>query len=253
MILQIKGNVLDDKKTKTIKDEKVKIESKPLVASPSVKKEPFTLDHTVDPFVPRAASKPSSHFLVAHTQRKDRSHNADVTTLSDLVALQAKQTELSTLIVDQQRMSSLPAQEPPVFSGNYFDYPTFISAFDAIISRRVASDKDKLYFLNKYTSGKAHDVLKNFLMFNLVNRYQEARRFGNPVRVDEAYKSKLRSWPQIGEGDSNGLQEFSDFLIRCEGAIKSIKYMDELNSTKTLQEIGSKLPSYTSTTVFLHL
>ena len=119
MILQIKGNVLDDKKTKTVKDEKVKIESKPIVASPPIKKEPFTLDHTVDPFVPRAASKPSSHFPLAHTQREDRSHNADVTNLSDLVALQAKQTDLSALIVEQQRMSSLPAQEPPVFSGNY--------------------------------------------------------------------------------------------------------------------------------------
>ena len=44
-------------------------------------------------------------------------------------------------------MSCLPAQEPPVFNGNYFDYPAFISAFDAIISRGVASDKGKLYFL----------------------------------------------------------------------------------------------------------
>ena len=71
-----------------------------------------------------------------------------------------------------------------------------------------------------------------------------AERFGNPFRVAESYKAKLRNWPQINDGDSYGLQEFSDFLARCEGAMKSIKYMDDLNSTKTLQEVGAKLPSY---------
>ena len=145
-------------------------------------------------------------------------------------------------------MSSLPAQEPPVFSGNYFDYPSFISAFHTIISSRVSSEKDKLYFLSKYTSGKAHDV-KNFLTLNSGNGYEEAwkllaNRYGNSVRVAEAYKVKLRNWPPIMDGDCYGLQELSDFLIRCESAMKSLRYMEELNSTRTLQEISTKLPPY---------
>ena len=74
--------------------------------------------------------------------------------------------------------------------------------------------------------------------------YAQAERFGNPFRVAESYKAKLRNGPQINDGDSHGLQEFSDLLARCEGAMKSIKYMDELNSAKTLQEVGAKLPSY---------
>lgn len=77
---------------------------------------------------------------------KDQTNEIQETTLRDLVTLQAKQAELSALIVDQQWKSRNPAQEPPLFNANYFDYPVFISAFDAIISRRVASDKDKLYF-----------------------------------------------------------------------------------------------------------
>ena len=40
--------------------------------------------------------------------------------------------------------------------------------------------------------------------------YKEARklldhRFGNPVNVAEAYKSSLRKWPQISEGNSSGV------------------------------------------------
>jgi len=34
--------------------------------------------------------------------------------------------------------------------------------------------------------------------------------FGNPIRVAEAYKSSLSSWPKIDDGDSSGIQEFSD-------------------------------------------
>lgn len=113
--------------------------------------------------------------------------------MREIVRLQAKQAKLSALIVEQQRTSSLPAQEPPVFSGSYFDRPPFIAAFDAIISSRVTSDKDKLYFLSKYMSGKAHNVLKNYMSLNSESAYEEARklladRFGNPVWVAEAYK-----------------------------------------------------------------
>ncbi len=53
--------------------------------------------------------------------------------LQEIIRLQAKQTELSSLIAEQQRISSLPIQEPPTFSGNYFDYPVFMRAFETII------------------------------------------------------------------------------------------------------------------------
>ena len=63
--------------------------------------------------------------------------------------------------------------------------------------------------------------------------------------VAESYKTKLRSWKQIADGDSKGLEEFSDFLIRCEEAMKTMKSMAELDSTQILQTISAKLPSYT--------
>lgn len=167
--------------------------------------------------------------------------------LQQMVKLQAKKAELSAQFVSQQRASTLPAQEPPVFSGNYFDYPTFIAAFEEMIDKKVDSQRDRLYFLCKYTSGKAHEVIKGFLTWNSNRGYEEARkllaqRFGSPFRVAEAYKSRLRSWSQIAEGEVAALQDFSDFLVRCEGAKQSMKYMEEFNSPRILQEISSKLP-----------
>ncbi|XP_015760837.1 PREDICTED: uncharacterized protein LOC107339998 [Acropora digitifera] len=53
--------------------------------------------------------------------------------LDRLVSLQAKQTELSSLLVNQQRAAYLPVKEPPVFSGDSFKYP----AFDSIIGNNL--------------------------------------------------------------------------------------------------------------------
>ena len=57
-------------------------------------------------------------------------------------------------------MSSLPVKEPPIFSGNYFDYPIFTRAFETIIESRDPLERERLYFLNKYTEGKANDVIR---------------------------------------------------------------------------------------------
>ena len=55
------------------------------------------------------------------------SPNLPTETLKELISLQAKQTELSSLLIQQKKVH-LPAKEPPVFSGNAFDYPAFTTA-----------------------------------------------------------------------------------------------------------------------------
>ncbi|KAK3724970.1 hypothetical protein QZH41_005872 [Actinostola sp. cb2023] len=169
--------------------------------------------------------------------------------LKEIVNLQAKQTELSSLIINQQRAIHLPVKEPPVFSGDPFDFPAFVTAFDSIISANVSSDKDRLYFLEKYTKGKANEVVKGFLAMSSDSAYQEARklfdhRFGNPVHVAESYKASLRKWPQISDGDGDGLQQFSDFLVRCKEAMKTMQSMDDLDTAQTILQASAKLPSY---------
>ena len=143
----------------------------------------------------------------------------------------------------------MPVQEPPVFNGNVLDYPAFIQAFEAIIENKVDSNKDRLFFLNKYTTGKANEAVKGFVTLNTDDGYSQAKallaeRFGNPYNVAERYKSQLRQWPKVQDGDSAGIQDLSDFLIRCKEVMKSVRYLDELNSTETLIQVSAKLPSY---------
>ena len=185
----------------------------------------------------------------SYPQQVHYAPNPSEVALQEIVKLQVKQTEISSLIAEQQRISSLPIQEPPTFGGSFFDYPVFMRAFETIIEGRVAADKERLYFLNKYTTGKANEVIKGFVILNSNDSYKRAKklltqRFGDPHRVSNAYKLRLRNWPQINEGDSNGLQSFSDFLGQCEEAMRSIEFLKDLNSTEVLKQVSSKLPSY---------
>ena len=175
--------------------------------------------------------------------------NSSQVVLQEMIKLQAKQTELSFLIAEQQKISFLPVQEPPMFNGNFFDYSSFIRAFKTIIEARVSDDKGRLYFLNNYTSGKANDIIKGFVTLNSSNSYQRAKkllaqRFGDPHRVSDAYKTRLRKWPQISDGHSSDLLALSNFLIQCEEAMKSVNFLSDLDSTEFLKVVSSKLPSY---------
>ena len=101
----------------------------------------------------------------------------------------------------------------------------------------------------KYTKNKANDIVKGFLAVNSDIAYKEARklldqRFGNPSHVAESYKSRLHNWLKICDGDSNGLQEFSDFLFRCQEAVKAVGSTSDLDSTQNLLEVSTRLPSY---------
>lgn len=102
------------------------------------------------------------------------------TTLQEMVKLQIKQTELSAMIADQQRIQSLPIQEPPSFDGSLFDYPIFTRAFETIIESRVLGDNERLYFLNKHTTGKANDIIKAFVTLKTEDGYQLSRSKETP-------------------------------------------------------------------------
>ena len=93
--------------------------------------------------------------------------------------------------------------------------------------------------------------MKGFICRSSESAYDEARkllnqRFGNLVHVAEAYKTRMRNWPQINDGDSGGLQDFSDFLVRFKEAVKTVSSLVELNSTQTVRQMSRKLPSYSA-------
>ena len=98
-----------------------------------------------------------------------------------------------------------------ILSGAHRLSTSTIRAFKSIIENKVDSDRDRLYFLNKYTAGKDNEVIKGFVTVNSEDGYKEARkvlakRFGDPFHVAQAYKAKLKKWPCVSEGYGLGLR-----------------------------------------------
>ncbi len=89
-----------------------------------------------------------------------------------------------------------------------------MTAFVSIVASNVAANKDRLFYLESYTSGKANEAIKGFLARVSDTANAEAQKlldhhFGNPVIIAE-------NWRHISDGDNKSLKELSDFLMCFE-------------------------------------
>lgn len=151
--------------------------------------------------------------------------------------------------VELLRRMTVPVPKPPVFDGKILEYPKWENAFDALIEDLLVLPNYKLYYLGEYTSGTAQKTISGLLGLRTEDAYKRARkilkeRIGDPFRIYEAYRDKLRNWlPCVTSAE---LQEFSDFFVMTQETMKSVKYLKELESYSTIRELAARLPTYYS-------
>ena len=90
---------------------------------------------------------------------------------------------------------------------------------------------------------------KVLLLLDSADAYKQAKkilsdRFGNPFVVADAYRRRINEWPKILPNDGASLRKFSDFLIHCQTATKTIKYLKVLDDPDENQRMVRKLPRY---------
>ena len=109
------------------------------------------------------------------------------------------------MVSSQQQLATavtLPQPEVPRFSGNPMKHKTFIMAFDVRIQSRVASNADKLYYLDQHLIGEPKDLIGGCLHIEPDDGYVEARRllekeYGDNYNVSNAFLQKRLSWSII--------------------------------------------------------
>lgn len=147
--------------------------------------------------------------------------------------IQEENAEIQKTQVELLRRMTVPVPKPPVFDRNILEHPKWENAFDALIEDQVILPNYKLYYLGEYTSGTAQKTISGLLGLRTEDAYKRAKkipkeRFGDPFRIYEAYRDKLRNWlPCLTSAE---LQEFSDFLVMTQETMKSVKYLKELES-----------------------
>ena len=215
------------------RDENAQISS---TTTRSSLKFPLRLDVNTPAFVPRDVVQSA-----ATTESSEQ--------YTQLWRIQEENAKIQKTQVELLRRMTVPVPKPPVFEGNILEYPKWENAFDALIEDQVVLPNYKLYYLGEYTSGAAQKTISGLLGLRTEDAYKRARkilkeRFGDPFRIYEAYRDKLRNWPPCVT--SAELQEFSDFLVMTQETMKSVKYLKELESYSTIRELAARLPTHYS-------
>ena len=135
-----------------------------------------------------------------------------------------RQNEIADLLVVQQKMTSLPSMEIPVFDGNPLNYQAFMRAFEHCIEDKTKSHQDRLYYLEQYTSGPCKELVRSCLHMNANTGYTQAkallkRHFGDDMKIASAYMEKALNWHTIKSEDGNALHCYALFLRGCCNAM----------------------------------
>ena len=155
--------------------------------------------------------------------------------------------DIATLLVQQQRMSSLPTRDLTVFNGEPLNYRPFLQAFEHRVEGNTTSNKDRLYYLEQFTSGQPQELVRSCLHMDPDRGYREAKRllqvhFGDEFKLTSAYVDKALNWMNIPPDNGDALQSYALFLRSCFNLMRTLQYMDELNLPSNLRLLVAKLP-----------
>ena len=152
-------------------------------------------------------------------------------------------------LTDNMQRSRLPVPVPSTFSGNALEYMDFERSFMTLVDNRGIPPAEKLYYLKQYVSGPAREAIEGFFYGVTQEAYEGAwttlhDRFGQPFKIQQAFRSKLDKWPKINVKDPVSLQKFADFLKSCNDAIPHIAGLEVLNDFHENQKLLNKLPEW---------
>ena len=75
---------------------------------------------------------------------------------------------------DHLLLSRLPAPEPGVFSGDPLHYPSWKSAFHALLESREFLPSERIHYLKLYLTGTAKETVESYFMLMTDDAYEDA-------------------------------------------------------------------------------
>lgn len=177
-----------------------------------------------------------------HVTPKGNSVNTD-----NLATVMQRQNEITESLIKQQRLSTLPSPNIPIFKGDPMEYRLFMRAFEHRIESKTENSKDRLYYLEQHTSGQPNDLVRSCFHMEPEQGYTEAKkllkeRFGDKYKISMAYLDKALNWPTIKSDDAKALESYTLFLTNCNNAMTELEYLDEMENAANMRTVISKLP-----------
>ena len=155
--------------------------------------------------------------------------------------------QLADILTDNIMMNRLPLPEPTNFDGNPLSYLQWKTSFDLLIGQRNVNPAEKLFFLQKYTSGAANRCIAGAFYLGTEEAYLSARRrlkhrFGADLTIAEAFRNRLAHVKKIHKNDYVALQDYADLLSQTDMAREAIHGLEILDDRLENQKLAKKLP-----------
>ena len=150
-------------------------------------------------------------------------------------------------LVRLQATSKLPSHEPPVFNGDISAYRNFMLSFNRIIEKTCSNDDDKYYYLLKYTTGEAHNLVNSCFSKNSKKALDKAkkvleRQYGDQYKQAEIILQKIADWKPIRGEHAGELRAYASFLTSCLNMMDEMSALNQLNSWRDIRDITMVLP-----------
>ncbi|KAI1722163.1 gag protein [Ditylenchus destructor] len=170
--------------------------------------------------------------LKAHLNSNEHTHTAHQASLNTTTAIGPY--GITTI--------QLPQIEPPIFSGDPLQWPTFWAIFDATVHSKPISNAEKMSYLVMFLRNNAKTAINGYhithdnypIVIELLKR-----RFGNQKVIGEILQQELISLPKATNA-TQSLRTFSDSVERLCRQMRSLQISDEHPVISSI--VKSKLP-----------
>lgn len=194
--------------------------------------------------VPNTTAPPASHRRDVHAPLSTNINNDQ----NHLLSVMEKQNEITSMLVHQQCLASLPRRDIQIFDGDPLQYHSFMRSFEQVIEEKTDNVEDSLHFLEQYTRGQPQQLVRSCQYVTDGSGYAKAKtlvheHFGNEHMIASAYLNKVSSWPTIKSEDGKALQAYTLFLRRCCSALDEVHSLCELNTPANMIAVIKDYPT----------
>ncbi|PIK59809.1 hypothetical protein BSL78_03264 [Apostichopus japonicus] len=153
------------------------------------------------------------------------------------------------VLSEQVNLNRLPLPEPGTFDGDPLKYPGWKCTLDSLLENRGIPPSEKIYYLKRYLTGSPKEALEGYFLIPTDSSYEEARsllqeRYGNPIVVMDAFRSKLEAWPKIQPNDGLAFVNLATFWVSVKQPFRWWQGSCTLNGSWENRKLLTKLPSW---------
>ncbi|KAJ8037714.1 hypothetical protein HOLleu_18605 [Holothuria leucospilota] len=157
------------------------------------------------------------------------------------------QSEISKMMINQQKLVSLPRRDIQIFDGKVQDYRAFIAAFEHNIEKFTENDQDRLYYLQQYTSGRPREMVRSCMGKDRNRGYDQARKeleeeYGDDFKIISSYRKEIEMMKSIKGDDTMAMKDYLTFCVVYSNAIKESDILRKMDQTESIMKLVSKLP-----------